>query len=348
MDASSTSQLLQDIPGDSPCGPNLEYDPEFLTLERTLDGGPEQQLGNAVLTAAEPNWGKVSSAAGQLLNRTKDLRLAMYLARGLLHTEGLPGLAKAIAVARGLLERYWDSLHPELDAEDDNDPTMRLNVLLSLCNRERMLRDLCNVPLVSSKRVGRFSLRDVRIAKGEIAPSESDSQGADMATVEAAFMDCDLSDLQAAQAAVDQCISDMESIGLLLADRVTTSRMPNLDAFLGTLKEIHNLLKGQLARRGVGAVPEELADGSPDEEGGSSMLTTNVRGSGEIRTREDVIRVLDLACDYFARHEPSSPVPLLLQRAKRLIPKSFLEIMRDIAPAGVEQAELIGGVEREE
>ena len=55
------------------------------------------------------------------------------------------------------------------------------------------------------------------------------------------------------------------------------------------------------------------------------------------------MRVLDKACDYFERHEPSSPVPLLLRRAKRLVSKDFMEILRDLAPDGVSQAENIGG-----
>ena len=46
---------------------------------------------------------------------------------------------------------------------------------------------------------------------------------------------------------------------------------------------------------------------------------------------------------YYERHEPSSPVPLLLKRAKRLVAKDFMEILRDLAPDGVDQAERISG-----
>ncbi|NOQ69154.1 MAG: type VI secretion system protein TssA, partial [Gammaproteobacteria bacterium] len=66
--------------------------------------------------------------------------------------------------------------------------------------------------------------------------------------------------------------------------------------------------------------------------------------AGTINSQEDVIRVLDMACEYFKRHEPSSPVPLLLQRAKRLVAKDFMEILRDLTPAGVTQAEEISGI----
>ena len=64
-------------------------------------------------------------------------------------------------------------------------------------------------------------------------------------------------------------------------------------------------------------------------------------------SREDVVRLLDRACDYFKRYEPSSPVPLLLRRAKRLITKDFLEIIKDMAPGGLSEVKSIGGIEDE-
>jgi type VI secretion system protein ImpA len=54
---------------------------------------------------------------------------------------------------------------------------------------------------------------------------------------------------------------------------------------------------------------------------------------------------LDKLCDYFDRNEPSSPVPILLRRAKRLINKSFMDIVRDMASNGVSQVELLRGSE---
>ncbi|VAW53117.1 Uncharacterized protein ImpA [hydrothermal vent metagenome] len=62
-----------------------------------------------------------------------------------------------------------------------------------------------------------------------------------------------------------------------------------------------------------------------------------------MNSREDVIKALDMACNYFKQNEPSSPVPLLLQRAKRLVSMDFMDIIRDLTPAGVTQAEDIGG-----
>jgi len=84
---------------------------------------------------------------------------------------------------------------------------------------------------------------------------------------------------------------------------------------------------------------DEGSDGAAAGGGGA--------GVGEIRSREDVVRVLDRLSEYFRKNEPSSPVPLLLQRAKRLVSKDFMEILRDLTPDGVSQAEKLGGVDNE-
>ena len=51
-----------------------------------------------------------------------------------------------------------------------------------------------------------------------------------------------------------------------------------------------------------------------------------------LRSRDDVLRVIDLAVDYYRRSEPHSPVPLLLGRAREWVQRDFLEVLEDIAP----------------
>jgi type VI secretion system protein ImpA len=62
-----------------------------------------------------------------------------------------------------------------------------------------------------------------------------------------------------------------------------------------------------------------------------------------VRSRDDVIRALDGICAYYAAHEPSSPVPMLLERCKRLVPLSFIDIVKDLMPDGLPTIENIAG-----
>ena len=56
---------------------------------------------------------------------------------------------------------------------------------------------------------------------------------------------------------------------------------------------------------------------------------------------------MDLICDYYLKNEPSSPVPILVQRAKRLVTMGFMEIIQDLAPGGVSEVEMFKGSEPE-
>ena len=103
-------------------------------------------------------------------------------------------------------------------------------------------------------------------------------------------------------------------------------------------------MREQLARRGG----DELAEDGEADSGGGEGGGGKAKRAGEISSREDVIRVLDKICDYYARHEPSSPLPILLQRAKRLVSKTFVEIIRDLAPGGTSEVETIAGLDRQE
>ena len=71
------------------------------------------------------------------------------------------------------------------------------------------------------------------------------------------------------------------------------------------------------------------------------------RRSRRLGSRDDALHALELAAAYFRQHEPSSPLPLLIDRAKRLAPLPFMEILRDLAPDGLLQAQTIAGTSGE-
>ena len=80
--------LLAEYSGDSPCGEDLEYDPDFIELETIATPKDEQQVGDSVIAAEGVDYTKVARMALGLLERTKDLRAAVYLCEGVLHSEG--------------------------------------------------------------------------------------------------------------------------------------------------------------------------------------------------------------------------------------------------------------------
>ena len=69
---------------------------------------------------------------------------------------------------------------------------------------------------------------------------------------------------------------------------------------------------------------------------------------GEVNTRADVLKAIDRIVAYYNRSEPTSPVPLLLGRARRLAQMNFMDIMKDLAPDSLSQIQLIGGADESE
>ena len=344
MSSIDVEQLLRDISPDAPCGADLEYDAAFMEMTRNAAGKPAQQMGGQIIPAEEPNWRDVRDQCKSLFSRTKDLRIAVFLTRALAHTDGLGGFADGLALCQGLIERYWDNVHPKLDPDDANDPTLRVNTLGTLADRDQTLLALRNTPLAVSRRVGKFGLREVEIANGTIPKPENADSVVDMSTIEAAFLDMDATELQDNADAVTAALQWVGGLDDSLGNQVGGGNSADFTPLKGTLRSMNQLLQQQLGRRGL-ASGEGMA-----AEGGEAGFAPGMGGmpamSGTLQSREDVIRVLDQVCDWYSKYEPSSPVPLLLQRAKRLVSKNFMEVIQDLSPSGLTEVQTIAGTEQ--
>jgi type VI secretion system protein ImpA len=344
MASIDVEKLLQEVSADSPAGADMEYEPEFQELERSTQSRAEQVIGDAVVEAYEPNWRDVQRAATELFSKTKDLRIAMYLTRAGLHIDGFIGFNDGLALIKGLVERYWDTVHPQLDPEDNNDPTFRVNTVAALSDPESVLRSVRTAPVVAARGIGQFSIRDIDLAKGIIQPTGSDETIPETGVIDAAFMQAEVSDMQATLDAVKQARDNLSAIEKIFTEKVTAAQSPNLSELNKILHHIANELGEQLGRRGVAeGETAGMAEGEGGEAAAGAKPATPI--SGAIQSREDVIRLLDKICDFYKQHEPSHPLPILLQRAKRLVRKDFMEILKDIAPDALKQAELIKGKE---
>jgi len=316
-----------------PCGEDLEYDPQFLALDAALNGKPEVRYGSTVTPATGPDWKTARALAFELMQRTRDLRVAVGLARALLGHDGAPGLAAGLALVAALLSAHWELLHPQLDADDDNDPTLRLNTLAALVEPGGMLRQLRDLPLVEARAIGVFSLRDIEAA-AEPNGSE-DAATIAPATILAAFDAASKDDLAVTCAALDAAGASVGEIEAALAGRLGSGMGIDLTPLAVLLQRAAGQLRPHLA----------VAAGAPAGEAAQEAGTpAAVRHDGDIADRADVVRLLERICAWYARAEPSSPVPLLLQRARGLVDMNFTELMEELAPDGLNQLAQISGV----
>ncbi|HXS04980.1 MAG TPA: type VI secretion system protein TssA [Rhodanobacter sp.] len=338
--------LLAPVSDESPAGPDLEYDPEFLALERAAAPKAERAIGDTVKAAEEPDWDKVVELSEAVLSRSKDLRAAVHLTAGWMRTSGMPGWSAGLGLIRGLLERFWDNVHPQLDAEDDNDPTMRVNAVVPLSDLQGVLGYFRTTPFVQSPRMGRFSLRDLRIANGTLKTgTPGDGPEASLTDMEACCMDCAEDELVKTTAAIRESLEHAKAIDGIFTDQLGSAG-PDFKNLIGDIQELKKFLDPQLARR---LPPEAGADGDGEGDGESGGAAAGAaRASGAIAGPQDVMRRLDEVCDYYTRCEPSSPVPLLLRRAQRLVGMDFMDLLKDLAPGGISELRVVSGTPEDE
>jgi type VI secretion system protein ImpA len=339
--------LLQPVTEGEPAGPDLEYDPAYLAAFRAAEGAPARQMGDVMVAAEEADWRQVGKLAAGLLARSKDLRVAVLLARALVQTHGLTGLDEGLALIHGLVERHWDTMYPQLDPEDDNDPTARVNCLLDLCDREQFLDVLRNAPLVRSRVFGPLSYRDIEVAEGR-ASAPPDVKPMDAAAIHGGFMECDIEELKESAAAATGALRAVSLLSDALGQRIRLDQMPSLDPLSELISAIARPLSTYLAERQPpeASTPAAAIDAAVSE----PMLTAGAPRATvatEIASRDDVVRAIDRICDYYSRHEPSSPVPLLLSRARRLATGSFVDIVRDLAPDALVEIEKVCGLNKD-
>jgi type VI secretion system protein ImpA len=337
---------LQEIAADDPAGPNLEFDADFGALERAAQGKPEQQYGATIIPAEDPDWKSVDALATALLERTRDLRILGHLALAKLHLFGLPAYAEILSVTRQLLDTRWETIHPQLDAEDDNDPTLRSNALLRLGEPLRVLRVLKDLSLAASIRTGRVSWRDVAILNGAMEPEEGRPKLTE-AIVRAAFAETDAGGLATIRSALAIAVADSVAIPAAFDRNSGPATGPDLTELTKLLREMQRIADRYAPAED--APPEEIPTMEEAPAASAETPAVPARGAvsaaslGPITTRADALRLLDLVVTYYERYEPSSPLPLLIGRARRLADKDFMDILQDLAPDGLNQARTIAG-----
>ena len=345
MSAWDPEKLLAPISADHPCGESLE-DTELLAsfdsyhlfgepvpLDTPLNKGAKREPK----PATAPIWAEIRDKSVEVLARSRDLRVLAYLGTSLIRTDGVAAFCGTLEVAAGWLETYWAQVYPLVD----EDAVLRRNALNNLANRMAVIEALRVVPLVRSRKHGLVSLRDFEAAprpageEGAVAAG-----GADDARIREAFAEMPVADLSGLVERVADTTKVLQRIQAKMSESAGTEAAPTFEPLALVIGRIAQALRVQLA-----AHPDAAAAGVGAVEGDGPAAAGAI--GGQIASRQDAIRALDAVADFFKRTEPSSPIPLFLTRARRLVAKDFLEVLADIAPEALPQARTAGGLKNE-
>ncbi len=317
MSAFDLELLLAPLPGDATCGNDLGHDPVFGELEVAGAGKPDQEFGAIKIAAVPPDWEQVRGHALALAQRTRDVRLAVWLTRSGARLAGLSGALQGLRLVDGLLQRHWPAVHPVIERVDDTqDAWARVNALAPLAAADAGLADLRAAKLTGDRLS--LTVRDVELAFGRSKPF-----GGEVALQPEAV----LAFLADAVPRFPELLDEMQACHALVTD-IALRVEQELGVSCGLdLVPLHRVAKPlhEAATRARGSAPEPVA-GAEAGDGAKPVAR------GDLSNRQDVMRTLELACDWIERNEPGHPSPLLIRRAQRLLTKNFVEILRDLAP----------------
>lgn len=343
----TTDELLQPISDEQPTGQNLEDTALLASFDsyrlfgrtKPLDAAPAVASDDggeprAVLERDEepPDWAEIKAKALDALRTSKDLRLLVHFGTAVLRTDGLPAFLETVKVASEWLNSYWDLTYPPVDG----DGILRRSALNCFADPNAVIDAVRRAPLVQNA-VGRFSLRDIEIAAGQL--TVPGAEPLDESQINSAFAAMPIEEIRALQQRVSEGVQALRAIDAKMREEVGTEAAPEFDLLTTQLTRIDKVLRQQQAARpeAAGAEVEAAAGGDGQPAAAASF-------SGAVRSRQDAIRALEAVSAYFRQHEPSSPVPLFCDRAKRLISMDFLDVLADIAPDAVAQARAAGGL----
>ena len=304
------STILRDaIRPDEHCGDDLEESGEIYVLEATAIFGRHTPPPDTT------DWRAHRKSTLEILERSKDLTAMGHLLSAAIRTEPFGVVLDIIAAAGIWVKDHPENVYPLLDG----DGIARANALGCLVDPLAIMSDLPKMVVVSSRTLGEFTVESA-------ADSDTEQMREALQTAEEGQLSALSEKLDAA----------LEAIRAFETPAEDDHPAPNLAVLTGFLESLN----------GVVSTAESVDDadqGNDGEKGGDSS-SGGVAVPGQIGSREEAKVALAAVSAYFRRAEPSSPVPLLLDRAERLISKPFLDVLSELLPDSIDNANTTFGI----
>lgn len=367
--------FLAAVDPSSPSGSDLRNDARFHALENRLQAASRparlQLVEQGGTGAVELDWSEMAEEAQALAATGRDLRLLVIVARLWTNENGLAGVAEGLKLITGNVSQHWETLHPALrpSASPREAALRRINALYQLENPDGgVLGDLEFVTLLAPRGIGPITGGDLvagalnRSAFLSEAPSGlGEKELADLVAAHEARLNrvtagCrataaerpeEMAALKEALAAARAGLAALESA---LAPHVTENdmgvRFNALDRFLSRIGQTLDGVSAPAAAATPAPAPaqEAQAMSSAPAAAAAPVAAAAPALPGQVNSRRDVERMLDLIIDFYERTEPSSPLPHLARRMRKMVSMNFMQLMEEIAPSGLKEFRNVAGV----
>ena len=325
--------LLQPVSDESPAGESLRYSGLYdeIADARRADVDVSQGEWQTELKVADHRK-VVDLAIPALTSKTKDLQIGVWLSEALIKINGLAGLRDSLKLVAGLQEKFWDTLHPEID---EGDMEGRANAISWLDLQGATAVRSC--PLTAG---AGFGFTDWQDAKRFDIPSNLETLDADSQTKYAELKSQAENEhrvtgemwrsaltqtrrvfCETTNYTIDECWAAFADLNRVIEENYDRNQMPGLSNLKKALDEIHTQAKKMLEKKRLEEPNDaDTAESHDSEEGGENQAESSSGGGGgsfggPVKSRPEALKRLAEIAVFFQKTEPHSPVAYLVQRA---------------------------------
>jgi type VI secretion system protein ImpA len=319
--------MLQPISEESPSGESLRYSGIYdeINEARRADDNLNQGAWQTELKVADYRR-VVELAVPAITSQSKDLQIAAWLSESLIKIHGFPGLRDSIKLLTGLQEKFWDTLHPEID---EGDMEGRANAIAWFESQGAF-----SVKGIAFTGGAGYSFIDWEDSKTfdfpenlemletaeQIRINELKAQAeAQRRTTNdlwrKAVTDTRRAQMEEVNFTVEECWAALKDLNAVIEEKYDRNQMPGLTAFRKSLDEVHTQIKKLLEEKRA-EEPDEV-EAEAGAEGVNEDGTPRAGGvaTGAISNRADALKRLNDIAVFFQKTEPHSPISYIVQRA---------------------------------
>lgn len=324
--------LLSPISEESPSGESLRYSGLYdeINEARRQDDDLNQGEWKTELKVADFRL-VIDLATGALREKTKDLQIAVWLAEALVRQHGFVGLRDSLRLLAGLHDRFWETLHPEID---EGDMEGRANAISWF--DKNVAFAVKKAPYTGSAGYGFFDWEDSKVFEIpeniEGMSSEEQQKFTQLRTraenerrVTGEMWRKEIAatrrlPMEKINFTIEEAWEAFNELNRLIEEKYDRNQMPGMSAFKKSLEDVHGQATKLLEEKRV-EEPDAVAEieeeeiGAEDGHGGTAVGAKASTGGGPIQNRRDALKRLAEIAEYFQKTEPHSPVSYLIQRA---------------------------------
>lgn len=343
-------EVLTPVSADSPCGPDLYDTGELLALEDlatlrpvTVDGDKRAANDDSL---REPNWGKVAEMCEARLRESRDLRVAGFYLAACSRIEGFPGFARALDIMRQMLEKWDYAANPRMNPAQSDSVRERLGALVGIAAPYKREGDLLRVR-EALRKTPLVTISNGTLSYAQILAARKPDGSEDVALISSlrdAWNKTNVQKRDTIMQAIAQAKSHLGAIESWITNRLPSEYVPSdptMGSVLPLIDELNAIIKllneNAATQMNTPAVETTQTNEIP-------MENPPQAASGEIRSREDAIRMLGQVRDYLQRVEPTCPANFFIDRAIKLVGKNFLEALADLMPDATAKFEELAGI----